>query len=108
MACKDERKRSRKRPARQWLDDVAEWTNLHSNVVRCGGSKKDCVVGRKHVSRVASNIQNRYGIQDGGVLRSMCICARMCSCAFVCQLHTPVQQSYLVLTLSHQYWSTTN
>ena len=44
---KVERKRSRERPARQWLDDVNEWTRLSLNEM--GREPKDRVAWRKHV-----------------------------------------------------------
>ena len=44
---KVERKRSR---ARQWLDDVKEWTGLRLNEM--WRKPEDCVAWRKHVSLV--------------------------------------------------------
>ena len=49
------------RRARQWLDDVKEWTGLSSNGMWKG--PEDRVAWRKRVSRVATN-GLVYGIQD--------------------------------------------
>ena len=50
LQSKVERKRTRGRPARQWLDDVKEWTGLSSDAI--GREPEDRVAWRKRVSRV--------------------------------------------------------
>ena len=59
---KVEGKRSGESPARRWLDDVKEWTELKLNEM--WREPEDHVAWRKHVSRVALTDLIVYGIQD--------------------------------------------